>query len=95
MAGRFMFIVRTPIFIYRRFISPLSPPCCRHYPTCSSYAMQAYERFGFIKGTYLVCARILSCHPWSRRSAYDPLPKDFTWDAALGYKADCCDKTHK
>lgn len=94
MALRLVDIARAPIFIYRRFISPMFPASCRHYPTCSSYAMQAYERFGLIRGTYLSVCRLLSCHPWSGRSGYDPVPNDFTWRAGIGYKIGCCCKEH-
>ena len=38
---------------------------CRHYPSCSQYAKQALERFGLIKGSWLVLKRLLRCHPWS------------------------------
>ena len=43
-----------PVRFYRRFISPLTPPCCRFTPTCSAYAVKAVERFGIIKGTVLL-----------------------------------------
>ena len=38
------------IKFYRRFISPLKPPCCRFYPTCSEYALEAFEKRGFLSG---------------------------------------------
>ncbi|MDO5568998.1 MAG: membrane protein insertion efficiency factor YidD [bacterium] len=47
---------------------------CRYYPTCSNYALEAIERFGCIKGTYLSIKRILRCTPWGG-SGYDPVPK--------------------
>jgi uncharacterized protein len=60
------------IKFYRRFISPLLPPACRFYPTCSEYAIQAFEKYGFIKGLLLSCWRILRCNPFCK-GGYDPL----------------------
>ena len=57
---------------YRRFISPFFGPHCRFRPTCSAYAIQAYEKYGFIKGSYLTLCRLLRCHPFSA-GGYDPL----------------------
>lgn len=61
------------IGFYRKFISPLKPPCCRFYPTCSQYAYEAYSKYGFVKGTYLSVRRILKCHPF-HKGGYDPVP---------------------
>ncbi|WP_404347343.1 membrane protein insertion efficiency factor YidD [Sutcliffiella horikoshii] len=52
------------IRFYRKFISPLTPPTCRFYPTCSHYGMEAIGRFGAIKGGWLTIKRILKCHPF-------------------------------
>lgn len=51
---------------YQKCISPLFPPCCRYYPTCSAYALTAVERFGAVKGLILAASRLLRCHPWAR-----------------------------
>ncbi|MEG0546411.1 MAG: membrane protein insertion efficiency factor YidD [Oscillospiraceae bacterium] len=51
------------IRFYQRKISPLFPPMCRYYPTCSQYAVTAIERFGFFKGGLLAVWRILRCNP--------------------------------
>jgi hypothetical protein len=59
------------IKIYRRFISPLMPPCCRFYPTCSNYAEQAIKKYG-AKGILIAIKRILKCHPF-HPGGYDPL----------------------
>ncbi|MFR9523628.1 MAG: membrane protein insertion efficiency factor YidD [Rikenellaceae bacterium] len=59
--------------IYRRCISPFTPPSCRFTPTCSQYALQALRKYGPIKGLWLSLKRILRCHPWGG-SGYDPLP---------------------
>lgn len=62
------------IKIYQKGISPLKPSCCRFVPTCSQYAVEAIERFGFIKGGYLGVRRILKCHPL-HKGGYDPVPE--------------------
>ena len=59
---------------YRLFISPYKTPCCRFFPTCSQYALEAIEKYGAIKGGYLALRRILRCHPFSKKSGYDPVP---------------------
>ena len=58
-------IIKAPIHFYRKFISPLKPPTCRFYPTCSEYALQAIEIHGPLKGTYLAMNRISRCHPFN------------------------------
>ena len=62
------------IRFYRRFLSPLRPPCCRFIPTCSAYALEAVEKYGALKGGFLALRRILRCNPWSR-GGYDPVPE--------------------
>ncbi len=57
---------------YQKFISPLFPRTCRFYPTCSAYFIQALEKYGAIKGSYIGIKRILRCHPWNP-GGYDPL----------------------
>ncbi|WP_051286847.1 membrane protein insertion efficiency factor YidD [Paenibacillus taiwanensis] len=56
--------VQVPIHFYRKFISPLKPPTCRFYPTCSAYALEAIEIHGAAKGTWLAVKRIAKCHPF-------------------------------
>jgi uncharacterized protein len=59
---------------YRLFISPLFPPSCRFTPTCSQYAIQAIDRFGAVRGSYLATKRICRCHPF-HPGGYDPVPE--------------------
>lgn len=58
---------------YRAAISPLRPPCCRFYPTCSQYALEALEKYGALKGGYLSVRRVLRCNPF-HKGGYDPVP---------------------
>lgn len=73
------YIARLIITIYRKFISPLFPARCKYYPTCSSYALTAYEKHGFIKGTILTVWRLLRCNPWSL-GGVDKVPEKFSWE---------------
>lgn len=58
---------------YQLAISPLLPPSCRFYPTCSCYAIEALQRHGAFKGTWLAIRRIVRCHPW-HPGGHDPVP---------------------
>lgn len=62
------------IRLYKYAVSPLFPPSCRHYPTCSSYAIEALQKHGLFKGTYLASVRILKCNPFFA-GGYDPVPE--------------------
>lgn len=55
------FVLRT----YKRFVSPLLPHSCRFVPTCSEYAMEAVERHGVVRGSWLAIRRLLRCHPFA------------------------------
>lgn len=61
------------INIYRKFVSPIKAPSCRFYPTCSQYAINAIEKYGAVKGTFMAIKRILKCHPF-HPGGYDPVP---------------------
>lgn len=58
---------------YRKYISPLKRPSCIYIPTCSSYAYEAINKYGFLKGGFLSIKRILRCHPFAK-GGYDPVP---------------------
>ena len=60
------------IKFYRKFISPLTRPSCRFYPTCSQYALEAVEKYGALKGGLMGVKRILKCHPYNK-GGYDPV----------------------
>ncbi len=61
------------LHFYQRFISPLFPPSCRFYPTCSNYAVQAFQNYNFCKAFVLTFSRLLRCHPFCD-GGFDPLP---------------------
>ncbi len=65
----FCFFIR----IYQKYISPLFPACCRFTPTCSQYALEAIQKYGPGKGTFMAIKRILRCNPYSK-GGYDPVP---------------------
>ncbi|MDY2843973.1 MAG: membrane protein insertion efficiency factor YidD [Treponema sp.] len=66
-------ILCLPIRFYRKFISPLKPACCRFYPSCSEYSIEALKKYGPAKGMYLSTKRILKCNPLFK-GGYDPVP---------------------
>lgn len=66
-------IIILPIKIYQKLISPLLGNNCRFIPTCSSYTIEAIEKYGVFKGLKLGLKRIKKCHPWGD-SGYDPVP---------------------
>ena len=62
------------IGLYKYVLSPLTPPSCRHYPTCSTYAGEAIREWGPWTGSWLSLRRLSRCHPWGT-SGIDPVPK--------------------
>ena len=58
---------------YQRLVSPLLPPSCRFYPSCSAYAVGALERHGAVKGSWLTVRRLARCHPF-HPGGVDPVP---------------------
>jgi putative membrane protein insertion efficiency factor len=67
---------------YRSAISPYTPPSCRYTPTCSAYALEALERHGAARGSWLALRRLLRCHPWGGHG-YDPVPEPHARHHAL------------
>ncbi len=61
------------IRLYQVAISPLLPPSCRFYPSCSEYARLAVLKHGAARGLYLAARRVLRCHPW-HVGGHDPVP---------------------
>ncbi|WP_085522432.1 membrane protein insertion efficiency factor YidD [Tuberibacillus sp. Marseille-P3662] len=68
---RILFIVL--LRFYQKVISPIKPPTCRFYPSCSQYSVEALRRFGMIKGGYLTVKRIVKCQPF-HSGGFDPVP---------------------
>jgi hypothetical protein len=66
---RFLIFV---IKLYRKYISPLKKPCCRFYPSCSQYAIDAISKYGAIKGGFMAIKRIIKCNPFNP-GGYDPV----------------------
>lgn len=63
------------IRFYQKRISPYKKSCCRFYPTCSSYAIEAIEKKGVVRGTFMSIWRILRCNPFCK-GGYDPVEKE-------------------
>lgn len=62
-----------PVRIYQRVISPVLPPTCRFYPSCSAYAVEALTVHGALRGAWLAIRRLLRCGPW-HPGGLDPVP---------------------
>ncbi|MFZ1729646.1 MAG: membrane protein insertion efficiency factor YidD [Bacteroidota bacterium] len=58
---------------YQAAISPMFPPSCRFYPTCSTYTMESIKKYGAFRGSWMGAKRISRCHPWNE-GGYDPVP---------------------
>jgi len=79
----FIYIIK----FYKKFISPLFPPSCRFYPTCSSYFIEALEKYGVLIGTLLGIKRILRCNPFFE-GGFDPVPEEFHFKRIKFKKSD-------
>ena len=62
------------IRFYRKHISPIHPGKCRFIPTCSEYGLEAIEKYGALKGSWLTFKRLLRCNPFNHGDFYDPVP---------------------
>jgi hypothetical protein len=60
------------IRLYQKIVSPLFPPRCRFYPTCSNYTLEAIRKYGLLKGILKGCGRLAKCHPF-HPGGFDPL----------------------
>ncbi|MDP9018815.1 MAG: membrane protein insertion efficiency factor YidD [Candidatus Eremiobacteraeota bacterium] len=60
--------------LYKVVVSPLLPPACRFYPTCSQYAAEAIAKHGAVRGVFLAVKRLARCHPW-HPGGIDPVPE--------------------
>jgi putative membrane protein insertion efficiency factor len=59
---------------YQLFVSPMTPPSCRYYPSCSTYAVRAIRIHGAVRGSWLATRRVLRCHPWAAGGVDDVPP---------------------
>ena len=66
----FVFLIR----VYQVAMSPLFPAACRFSPSCSHYSIEALQKHGILRGSWLSIQRIISCRPWGK-SGYDPVPE--------------------
>lgn len=62
------------IKLYRKYVSPFKKPCCRFFPTCSTYALEAIEQYGLLRGGFMAFYRVLRCNPFCK-GGYDPVPE--------------------
>lgn len=60
------------IRMYQKIISPLFPPSCRFYPTCSEYSYESIKKHGIVKGVWYSFLRIIKCHPY-HPGGFDPV----------------------
>ena len=61
------------INLYQKYYSPTRPASCIFVPSCSQYAVEAIEKYGSIKGSYMAIKRILRCNPFNKNGGYDPV----------------------
>lgn len=59
--------------LYQKTFGSIMPPVCRYSPSCSNYAVEALQRHGAFRGSWLAGWRLLRCNPWGG-SGYDPVP---------------------
>jgi putative membrane protein insertion efficiency factor len=76
------YIIILFIKFYQKLFSSLFAGSCRHYPSCSEYGIEAFEKHGFVTGTYLTLRRILRCNPFFE-GGFDPVPERKTCNSDL------------
>lgn len=70
LPGKFFILL---IRFYQAAISPYFMPSCRYTPSCSAYGIEAIQKYGALKGGWLILKRLVKCHPWGG-SGFDPVP---------------------
>jgi len=70
IAGALIGLVR----LYQHTFGAIMPPVCRYQPSCSRYAVEALQRHGALRGSWLAARRLMRCNPWGGRG-YDPVPE--------------------
>lgn len=68
MRGLLIWLLR----LYKAGVSPLLPPACRFVPTCSEYALEAVQKYGALRGSWMGLRRLLRCHPF-HPGGFDPV----------------------
>lgn len=66
-------LLKLPLMVWHRWIAPAFPPCCRFYPSCSVYAMEAIDRLPLHRALLLIVWRVVRCNPF-HSGGYDPVP---------------------
>lgn len=79
-----------PVFAYRKLVSPFIQPRCRYYPTCSTYAVDALNAYGPIRGSILAAWRVMRCNPFSD-GGFDQVEDQKLFKQNAG----ACNETHK
>lgn len=80
--GTIEWVLCAMVRAYQLLVSPLLPPSCRFFPSCSEYAAEAIGRHGAVRGIALAVRRLARCQPWGG-SGYDPVPEPWELDACL------------
>lgn len=68
------FLLIALVQAYRWLVSPILPPSCRFWPSCSEYALEAIRLHGPVTGGWLAARRLVRCQPWGGLGGHDPVP---------------------